>query len=54
MQKMPKIEKQHEFNGLAETGRPAGNWQKMQKFTSETTAVHASPPAKPKGARSSD
>jgi hypothetical protein len=41
MHKMQKIQKRREFNGLADTGRPAKNMQKMQKFTSEATAVHA-------------
>ncbi|MPZ33101.1 MAG: hypothetical protein GEV13_19290 [Rhodospirillales bacterium] len=41
MPKMQKIQKRRGFNGLAGIGQPAGNWQKMQKFTSEATAVHA-------------
>jgi len=41
MHKMQKIQKRRRFNGLAGIGRPAGNWQKMQKFTREATAVHA-------------
>jgi hypothetical protein len=41
MQKMQKIKKRREFKGLADIGRPAENMQKMQKFTSEATALHA-------------
>jgi len=38
---MQKIQKRHEFNGLASSGRPVKNMQKMQKFASQATAVHA-------------
>jgi hypothetical protein len=38
---MQKKQKRCAFKGLAGIGQPAGNWQKMQKFPSEATAVHA-------------
>ena len=41
MQKMHKIQKRREFNGLADIGRPAENMQKMQKFMNEAAAVPA-------------
>ena len=41
MHKMQKIQKRREFNGLVDSGRPARNMQKMQKFTSGATTVHA-------------
>ena len=51
MQKMQKIQKWREFNGLADIGRPAENMQKMPKFTTEATAVHASPQSREAPAR---
>ncbi|MPZ34615.1 MAG: hypothetical protein GEV13_27125 [Rhodospirillales bacterium] len=41
MPKMQKIQKRCAFKGLAGVGRLAGNWPKMQKITSQATAVQA-------------
>jgi hypothetical protein len=41
MHKMQQIQKRREFNALADSGRPAKNMHKMQKFTSAATTVHA-------------
>ena len=49
MQQMHKIEKRRGFNGLAAIGQTCKNWPKMQKFTSEATAMHAPLRHKPRG-----
>jgi hypothetical protein len=41
MQKMHKFKKRRGLKSLADLAQPVKNWQKMQKFTSEATAVHA-------------